>query len=66
MQIINNKTEQELYRSLLAEVAKAQNEINCATSDLNKAKSRLSFTVAVLNQMINRKGSTDETKPVSG
>jgi hypothetical protein len=63
--IINTKTELELYKSLLAEVAKAQNEINCAEGDLKKARSRLSFLVAVLNQLINRKGQTDETKSTS-
>ena len=56
MDVINTKTELELYKSLLAECAKAQNEINCAEGDLKKARSRLSFLVAVLNQLIKRKG----------
>jgi len=56
MDVINTKTELELYKSLLAECAKAQNEVNCADGDLRKARSRLSFLVAVLNQLINRKG----------
>jgi hypothetical protein len=56
MDVINTKTELELYKSLLAETAKAQNEISCAEGDIKKARSRLSFLVAVLNQLIKRKG----------
>ena len=66
--VINSKTKLELYISLLAEIAKASNEIRCAESDLKKASGRISFSVAVLNQLIKREreGSKDETKPISG
>jgi hypothetical protein len=54
MQVIDSKTTPELLRSLLAETAKATNELRCARCDIEKAQSRLQFTVAVLNEMINR------------
>lgn len=54
MQVIDSKTDAELLRSLLAETAKATNELRCARGDVEKAQSRLQFTVAVLNEMINR------------
>lgn len=55
MQILDNKTDQELLQSLLAETAKAQNELNCARNDLVKAQNRLKFVLVVINDMINRK-----------
>jgi hypothetical protein len=54
MQILDNKTDQELILSLLAELAKSRNELSCARSDLDKATSRLSFLLAVVNTLINR------------
>lgn len=56
MQIIDNKTNQELLESLLAEIAKASNEMRCAQGDLTKAQSRLSFALAVANDLIKRQG----------
>jgi hypothetical protein len=56
MDVIDKKTDEELIRSLLAEVAKANNEINCATSDLKKARNRLSFLIMLANKMIDRQG----------
>ena len=52
--LLDKKTNNELLRSLLAEVAKANNELNCATNDLKKARNRLSFTIAVTNKLIER------------
>jgi hypothetical protein len=54
MTVIDSKTDVELLRSMLAENAKATNEIRCAQADLAKAQNRLAFTVAVLNEMIQR------------
>jgi hypothetical protein len=51
---IDSKTTPDLLRSLLAETAKATNELRCARGDIDKAQSRLQFTVAVLNEMIKR------------
>jgi hypothetical protein len=55
MDILQNKTDAELIRSLLAEVAKSTNEIRCAQTDVNKAQNRLNFAIAVLNELANRK-----------
>ena len=55
MDFLDSKTNSELLKSLLAEVAKASNEIKCAQGDLVKAQGRLQFTLAVLNTLINRK-----------
>lgn len=55
MNVLENKSDQELLDSLVAEIAKSTNEIRCAQNDLSKAQSRLGFALAVLNEMINRK-----------
>lgn len=54
--IIDTKTDQELTESVLAEVAKARNELQCAQSDIRKAQNRLSFLIVVANKLIERKG----------
>jgi hypothetical protein len=56
MDVIDRQTDDELLRSLLAEIAKANNEINCAANDLKKARSRLSFLIVVANKLIERNG----------
>jgi hypothetical protein len=53
--VFDNKTDQELLESLLAETAKASNEMKCAQRDINKANGRLQFAVMAINTMINRK-----------
>lgn len=59
MDIINTKTDKELLQSLLSEIAKARNEVNCAARDLNKANNRLSFLIMLANSLIDR-GLTEE------
>lgn len=54
MDILDQKTDGELIKSLLGEVAKAQNEIRCAQADLSKAQSRISFLLVVINTLIER------------
>lgn len=54
MQILNTLNKKELAQTILAEVAKAKNEIKCAESDLKKAKSRLGFLVAVANELLTK------------
>ena len=54
MHVVDSKTDQELLKSILAETAKASNELRCARADVEKAQSRLQFTVALLNEMIKR------------
>ena len=52
--ILDSKTAEELYLSILAELAKASNELRCAKADLDKVSSRLSFLLATTNNLINR------------
>jgi hypothetical protein len=54
MDVLGNKTDKELLKSLLAEIAKAQNELKCARGDLDKAQSRISFLIVLANDLINR------------
>jgi hypothetical protein len=54
MDVLENKTNKELLKSLLAEIAKAQNELKCARGDLDKAQSRISFLIVLANDLINR------------
>lgn len=56
MDVIDNKSDNELLASLIAEIAKAQNEIKCARGDIDKAQSRLKFCLLVANTMIERQG----------
>ena len=55
MDLLQQKTDQELLESILAEIAKSTNEIRCASGDIAKANSRMTFAIAALNEMINRK-----------
>ena len=55
MDLMDNKTDKEMYLSLVAEAAKAKNEIGCAQRDIAKANSRLEFLLALANNLINRK-----------
>lgn len=56
MDILDNKSDQEILKSLLAETAKAQNEIRCAAKDLQKAQNRMNFILVLANEMIKRQG----------
>jgi hypothetical protein len=51
---ITTASDSDLVKSMLAEAAKATNEIKCARRDVDKAESRLSFILLILNSMINR------------
>ena len=54
MDILDTKTDDELLASILAELAKARNEVACAQRDLNKATSRIGFLLVIANTLINR------------
>jgi hypothetical protein len=54
MDILNDKTDAELLKSLVSEVAKSTKEIRCAQNDLAKANGRLSFALVLTNELINR------------
>lgn len=56
MQILDDKTDLELLESLVAEMAKAQNEISCARKDLEKAQGRQKFLLVLAHEMIHRQG----------
>lgn len=54
MDLLNNKTDKEILESLVAELAKAQNEIRCARGDLEKAQGRQKFLMVLLHELLNR------------
>jgi hypothetical protein len=56
MDMLDQKTDNELLKSLLGELAKAKNELACARGDIDKITSRLSFLLVVTNTLINRQG----------
>lgn len=55
MEVLQTKTQEDILKSLIAEAAKASNEIKCAQRDLEQAQNRLSFILVLSNEMINRK-----------
>lgn len=56
MDVIDKKTDKELLDSLLAEVAKANNELRCARGDIEKAQGRIKFATLLLHKLIDRQG----------
>lgn len=56
MDVIDDKNDKELIQSLLAEIAKANNEIKCARGDIDKAQGRIKFATLILNKLIERQG----------
>jgi len=56
MDLIDKKTDSELLDSVLAEIAKSNNEIKCAKQDLEKAHNRLNFCLVLANKLIDRQG----------
>jgi len=54
--LLKTKTDEELLQSIIAETAKANNEIACARRDIAKATSRLNFLVVLANKLIERTG----------
>ena len=52
--IFDNKTNEELYASIVAEAAKATHELKCARGDLNQADVRLKFILAAINHLQQR------------
>lgn len=60
--LLEDKTEQELIDSILAEIAKSSNELGCIRRDQQKIASRLSFCLLILNHLKDRqKGDTSWT-----
>jgi len=54
MDILDTKTDEELLASILAELAKAKNELACALRDIDKANGRIGFLLMLTNTLINR------------
>ena len=54
MDVLESKDRLEILQSILAEVAKTANEVNCAAKDVNKARNLLTFLIAMANELINR------------
>jgi hypothetical protein len=54
MDVLDSKTDKQLLESLIAEIAKATNEIKCAKGDLEKAQSRIKFLLVLAHTMIER------------
>ena len=54
MDLLDSKTDEELHLSILAELAKASNELRCARADIEKVTNRLSFLLVMTNTLINR------------
>jgi len=54
MDMLDKKTETELLNSILAEIAKAANEIKCAQNDIEKAQSRIRFCTMLTHKLIDR------------
>lgn len=55
MDILDSKTDMDILKSMLAEMAKSKAELQCALNDLEKINSRLSFSIVLLNRLIQRK-----------
>ena len=55
MEVLKTKSDSDIVKSLVAEAAKASNEIKCAQRDLEQAQNRLSFILVLINEMIKRK-----------
>ena len=54
MDVIDDKNDKELLQSMLAEIAKASNEIKCARGDIEKAQSRIKFLTLLTHELIDR------------
>jgi len=52
--VFDDKTDEEIYASILAETAKAVNEMRCARKDLNQIDVRLKFILAAINNLQQR------------
>jgi len=53
--IIDSKSDKDILKSMLAELAKSKAELQCARNDLEKVNSRISFNIVLVNRLIQRK-----------
>ena len=54
MDILDSKTDKQVLESLIAEIAKATNEIKCARGDIDKAQGRIKFLLVLAHTLIER------------
>ena len=54
MDVLDTTPTPDLLKSVIVELAKASAELRCAQADLTKAKSRLSFAIAVANRLTEK------------
>jgi hypothetical protein len=54
MEVLQNKSTENLQQTMLAELAKSTNELRCATRDIEKASNRISFALVILNELLER------------
>lgn len=54
MKVLHKYSRQELSQTVIAEIAKANNEVKSAESDLSKAQNRMRFVLAVANEILDR------------
>jgi len=52
--IFDDKTDDEIFRSIVAEIAKALSEIRCAKKDLEQADVRMKFALATVHHLKQR------------
>jgi hypothetical protein len=54
MMIFDDKTNDEIFRSIEAEVAKGLAELRCAKKDLEQAEVRMKFALATIHHLKQR------------
>lgn len=54
MELLKQKTDLELIKSILVESAKASNELACARRDIDKAVNRQNFILVLINELQTR------------
>jgi hypothetical protein len=57
MDVIDAKSDKQLIESLIAEIAKANNELKCARGDVEKAQGRISIFDAVRALVLDEEGN---------
>lgn len=59
MQIWTQHSRADILKSLESEVAKAQAELRCAKTDVEKAQNRLSFSLSAIHALRDREDPAD-------
>ena len=54
MSILDTKSDEELLKTIVAEIAKSSNEIKCARADLDKAANRQKFLLVLAHKLIEK------------